>query len=164
MSDKQIHEYLPPIRPIDLQSAIPIQRLISGNWTDDAITPQDIIDAVPSSGGGLVPQAITADQVAESGKLYIGNGSIFLSLPSTLIPGVTRFAITNPEPGQNFAIHPNTGQQVRLDGAIADDTKTINNITHLAYCELIAVDETAMIVIAGVQVGIFDYSAGGGGN
>jgi hypothetical protein len=156
--DKQTHEFLPPITPIDSQSAIPIQRLVNGQWVDDAITPELIVSLAAT--GGLSPETITADQMAVSGKIYIAEGGIFLTLPSTLIPGVTRFAITNPEPFQSFSIHPQGNQTIRLGNAIADSTKIIVSQTSLAYCECIAASSTAMIVTSGVQVGIFDYTAG----
>lgn len=162
MTDSQPHQF-PFSSPIDLQSQIYVQRSISGgNFVDEKITPQMILDEVVMSSGGLTPEVITADQTAVSGKLYIGQGGIFLTIPSVLVPGVTRFAITNPEPFQSFAIHPQSGQTVRLGSAIADSTKLISSLTNLAYCEVIAVSTTQMVVTSGVQVGIFDYTAGGG--
>lgn len=162
MADSQINQF-PFSSPIDLQSLMYVQRPISGgNFVDEKITPQMILNEV-AGGGGLTPEVITADQTAVSGKIYIAQGSIFLTIPSVLIPGVTRFAITNPEPFQSFSIHPQTGQTVRLSGAIADETKLISSMTNLAYCEIIAVSTTSMVVTSGIQVGIFDYGGGGGG-
>jgi hypothetical protein len=160
VTDSETHQF-PFSSPIDLQSLIYVQRALGGgNFVDEKITPQMILDEA-TSGGGLTPEVITADQTAVSGKLYIGQGSIFLTIPSVLVPGVTRFAITNPEPSQSFAIHPQTGQIVRLGSAIANETKLISSLTNLAYCEMVAVTTSSLIVIADVQIGIFDYSAGG---
>jgi hypothetical protein len=160
VADLQTNQF-PFSSPVDLQSLIYVQRSIgSGNFADEKITPQMILNEAT---GVLTPEVITADQTAVSGKLYLGQGSILLTLPSVLVAGVTRFAITNPDPAQSFAIHPQAGQIVRLGSAIADDTKIIANLSQLAYCEMIAVSTTAMIVTSGVQVGIFDYGGGGGG-
>jgi hypothetical protein len=161
VADSQTHQ-LPFSSPIDLQSQIYVQRpLGGGNFADEKITPQMILNEA-MGGGGLTPEVVTSDITAENGKLYIAQGGIFVSIPNTLIPGVTRFAITNPEPFESFSIHPQPGQTIRLGNAIADSTKIIVSQTNLAYCEVIAVSSTSMIVTSGVQVGIFDYTAGGG--
>jgi hypothetical protein len=159
VADLQTHQF-PFSSPIDLESLIYVQRSIGGgNFLDEKITPQMILNEV-AGGGGLTPEVITADQTAVSGKLYIAQGSVLLTIPSALIPGITRFAITNPST-QNFSIHPNTGQTVRLGSAIADETKIISSLDGLAYCELIAVSTTSMVVTSSIQVGVSNYTPSG---